>query len=398
MEIRQLHEHELDLHIQLSEFAFQMELTDEQRQRAKQRIKPEWAYGAFFEDKLASKMVILPLEVYLNGQIYAMGGISSVATWPEYRRQGLVAKLLKHGLEVMKDSGQTISFLAPFAYPFYRKYGWEMHGEYKQWTLKTEQLPKLQGNGYMERLGEDKSMIYPIYEAYAQQYNGTMKRSEAWWEQRIFGGSKKGLVAVYRNASGEARGYIFYQVKEEKMQIHELVYLDFDCYKGLWEFIKQHDSMIKEVSLDTPVDESLPLLVDNPRAEQKIVPYFMTRIVDVQAFLEKFTLHWQDEQEQAFLHVYDEHAPWNDGTFHILAGRSGEGNQVTFYPRKDKGSCMNQPKKGVSCDIQTLSTMLLGYQRPSALAHIERIQGERAEILQWERLVPQRQVFLLDFF
>lgn len=412
MEIRSLKTEELDLHFQLSEFAFQYELTGEELEVARKRVAPENIWGAFVEGKLASKMAILPLEAYIHGKPYSMGGVASVATWPEYRRQGLVAKLLTHGLEVMKDKGQVLSFLAPFSYPFYRKYGWEMHGEYKEWKIKVDLFPKLIGKGSIYRSSKEDTTLHQLYDQFAQRFNGMLKRDSAWWENRVFTGSrKKSVVAIYRDAQAQAKGYLLYEVREDKFRVHEMVYLDQDSYCGLWQFIAQHDSMIEEVQIKTHRDDPLPLLLANPRIEQKLVPYFMVRLVDVKAFLEEYPLNWTDagQQEHTFLHISDAQAPWNDGTFHIqqaersnAEGENGSAsvrNQVTFYPRRQEElSCTNPPRKGLSCDIQTLSSMLLGYQRPGLLHRLEKIKGEAAEVKRWERLLPQAETYLMDFF
>lgn len=406
MEIRQLTESELELHFQLSEYAFQYEMTEEDRQLGAKKASPDQIWGAFIEGNLASKMAILPLETYIHGKTFAMGGIASVATWPEYRRQGLVAKLLIRGLEIMKQNGQTLSFLAPFSFPFYRKYGWEIHGEYKKYNVKVEQLPKVKGKGRMERITKENEGIRSLYESFARGFNGTLKRNDSWWENRIFTNRSKGGVALYRDEPGEPKGYLYYHVWEKKMTIHEMVYLDHDCYLGLWEFIAQHDSMIKEVELEAHNRDPLPLLVDDPTFEQKVVPYFMVRIVDVKTLLEEYPFNWQSEDEQAFLHITDKQADWNNGTFLVQPKRSEEQgnhagqNSVTFYPQKQTElSCAHPPKKGLSCDIQTLSTLLIGYQRPAVLHELGRLKGESQEVEQWEKLLPQgRTTYLMDFF
>jgi predicted acetyltransferase len=403
MVIRQLAADEMELHVRLSEYAFQYELSQEQREEATKKVKPEHVWGAFIEGQLASKMVILPLETYVYGKVLRLGGIASVATWPEFRRQGLVAKLLTHGLEVMRNQGQLLSYLAPFSFPFYRKYGWEIHGEFKSWKLDVKQLPKVEGKGKVERVARSDKRIYDVYEQYASRFNGTLRRSADWWEWRVFPTQKKGVVALYLNEQGEARGYLFYQVTEQKMNIHEFVSLDHDSYLGLWQLIRQHDSMIKEVNLKTPVHDPLPYIVDDPELEQRVIPYFMVRIIDVQRFLERVPLRWNETDEKHFLHVTDPHATWNDGTFLLEKGEVDRKddivNRVTFYPRKTETvSCMNKPRKGISCDIQTLSTMLLGYQKPALLHRLGKLHAEQSELDNWEKLLPEAETYLLDFF
>ncbi|TKH33755.1 GNAT family N-acetyltransferase, partial [Paenibacillus polymyxa] len=40
---------------------------------------------------------------------------------------GMVSRLLTHALEEMKTAGQSLSFLHPFSFAFYRKFGWETY-------------------------------------------------------------------------------------------------------------------------------------------------------------------------------------------------------------------------------------------------------------------------------
>lgn len=111
MEIRQLHPEEFDDSMNLSEYAFQYKLPSGKRAEAKERFKPERVWGAFEEGNLEAKLTLLPLQVYIQGRVVPMGGIAGVATWPENRRQGHVAKLLTHTLETMNKAGQTITYI-----------------------------------------------------------------------------------------------------------------------------------------------------------------------------------------------------------------------------------------------------------------------------------------------
>jgi predicted acetyltransferase len=394
-EMRQLTHDDLDQNFALSQFAFQYERTQEELDELKSRVKPERIWGHFEDGKLLSKMTIIPFHTLIHGKEFAMGGIASVATWPEYRRMGLVAKLLVHGLQVMKKQGQTISFLAPFSFSFYRKFGWEMHGEYKKYTLNVDQLPSFKGSsGRVKRVGQDINLLNGMYSTYASFYNGMLKREDDWWTHTVFR-KNKGTIAVYENAEGEPRGYLMYAVKNSEMTIHEFIHLDHDAYQGLWQFIKNHDSMITKVTYEAPSDDQLPCLLQNPEIKQEVVPYFMTRIVDVAAFLEQYPFQALNEMEEYVLHITDEHAPWNNGTFKLTVNPSGK---VDVQHLKDVATDKVQPNQGMTCDIQTLSTMLLGYQRPSFLHNVGRLQGRVEEVEKWESLIPRKTTCLLDYF
>lgn len=118
MIIRTVTEEHYEDSLDLSSFAFQMSMTNEERATRRSQFHPEEKWGAFEEDKLLAQLTLLPLSVYINGKKFAMGGLAGVSTWPEYRRQGLVSQLLCHSLETMRQAGQTISMLHPFEFSF----------------------------------------------------------------------------------------------------------------------------------------------------------------------------------------------------------------------------------------------------------------------------------------
>jgi predicted acetyltransferase len=393
--IRNIENEEAEESLRLSEFAFQYELSHEERLNRTAQFQSKYNWGYYVDDQLAAKLTILPLQTYLYGEIFKMGGIAGVATWPEFRRHGMVKKLLLHGLQIMKNQGQTLSFLAPFEFSFYRKFGWETYVDYKKYEVEKINLPKWsEVTGQMKRTN-DWRLLQSIYEAYAPTFNGMLVRDEAWWTRRIFA-IKPGTASVYYNESGKPTGYVYYQLKKKEMDIHELVFLDEQARKGLWKFIADHDSMMDKVVLKAPSNDALPFLLANPRIKQETVAYFMARIVDVEAFLEQFPFAASSEKRKFELQLSDEHAPWNDGFFSLKVNASGKAKvkrAETAETRKDKGI-----SSSLSCDIGTLTTLLLGYQRPSFLHSIGRLHAETAVIAELEALLPEKTTYLLDFF
>src|SRR5690625_1180692 len=121
--IKQLTEKDYDQIFSLSQYAFQYELSYEELEKKKAEAKQHKIWGWMEGEEMGAKLHIIPLASYINGKTFNMGGISSVATWPEYRRKGLVKKLLSHALHDMKKNEQHLSLLHPFSFPFYHKYG-----------------------------------------------------------------------------------------------------------------------------------------------------------------------------------------------------------------------------------------------------------------------------------
>ncbi|MWC28350.1 GNAT family N-acetyltransferase [Paenibacillus sp. MMS18-CY102] len=395
MIIRTITEEHYEDSLDLSSFAFQMPLTEEERATRRSQFRPEEKWGAFEGDKLLAQLTLLPLNVYINGKAFAMGGLAGVSTWPEYRRQGLVSQLLCHSLETMRQAGQTISMLHPFEFSFYRKFGWELYTEYRKYTIPTALMPRRQQtSGTIERLAAaDADRLAAVYEPYAARYNGTLSRTEEWWTNRIFV-RKKGQAALYIAENGQAQGYVLYDVKDMKMTVNELVYWNEEARRALWTFLSNHDSMVKEVVVWAPSDDDLPYLLDNPRIQQEVIPYFMARIVDVEAFINQYAFTSTGCAHEWIIQLTDPHAPWNEGSFVIRVDADGRAQAS----RLSTGHPQTMQENGMQCDIPTLTAMLLGYKRPTRLNQVGKLTGAAAEIQKLEQIIPISQTFLYDFF
>ncbi len=345
---------------------------------------------------MLSALLIIPLETWIQGKKLAMGGIAGVATWPDARRQGCVSRLLVRSLETMRNNGQTISMLHPFAFPFYRKYGYEMTVERKQYTLESRQLPsRKETPGQVKRMPKpDIGLLDSVYSAYASRYSGTLVRTQDWWENRIL--TKSGTVAVYYNEANEAEGYVFYQVAKEKLTVHDWVSTSETSRAALWTFIGNHDSMINQATLIVPEDDPLPFLLADPRIKQEIMPYFMSRIVDAEAFAGLYPWAAGEREEAVMLSLSDEHAPWNDGVYRLEWSAEGQGRLERL-----EGSAAGLAASGgggIKCDIQSLTAMLAGNRKPSLLREIGRISGSMSDVALLERRIPERMTHLMDFF
>ena len=186
MEIRTLLPEEFDAQIKLSQYAFQYDLSPEEMDRARLQFKPEQIYAVVEKGHILSMARVIPLEVYWNGNLLKMGGVASVASWPE-GRQGAGRRATEACAVQMKEKGETVSMLAPFSIPFYREFGWELTFDAVKYTITKEKLPpRLATSGRVERIylqadNSAKAIIQELYETYASRFNGSLKRSTEWW-------------------------------------------------------------------------------------------------------------------------------------------------------------------------------------------------------------------------
>ncbi|RFT92849.1 GNAT family N-acetyltransferase [Paenibacillus jamilae] len=395
MKIRQLQHEEFEAAIGLSQYAFQFTMTPEDVEKAKKKFKPEQTWGILDGPDLNAKLTLLPLQVYIHGQVFDMGGIAGVATWPEKRRGGMVSRLLTHALEEMKTAGQSLSFLHPFSFAFYRKFGWETYTEYKKYVIPIDKFPaKLKTEGIVKRDIKNISELDQVYQSYASRYNGTLVRDKEWWQERILNENYR--TVVYYTDAGDPQGYALYKIEDKQLNCDELVYENETARRALWTYFANHDSMITQGKfIYVPADDNLPFLLDDPRIQQETVPYFMGRIVDAVAFVERYPFEQIGEETSLTLHLTDRYAPWNEGVWRLTITTEGQGHLA----RVDTSNLSeNDTVADLELGIQSLTTLMLGYQQADNLFNWGRIEGSSESVAALKRVIPTKRTFLLDFF
>ncbi|WP_410989456.1 GNAT family N-acetyltransferase [Bacillus cereus] len=371
--------------LRLSEYAFQYKVEEERMQQQLTKMKESHeVYGIMEGEDLAAKLHLIPFHIYIGKEKFKMGGVGGVATYPEYRRSGYVKELLQHSLQTMKKDGFTVSMLHPFAVTFYRKYGWELCANLLVCHLtKSDLVMKKQVNGTVKRFNKENhpEEVEKLYETFAERFSGMLVRNEKWWLQAVY---EDLTLAIYYDENKSAAGYMLYKIENYKMTVDEFVPLHNEARNGLWNFICQHDSMIKELEMTVSENEQLLYTLQEPRVKTEIKPYFMGRIVDVEQFLKQYELNWNNVQQEVILHITDSFAPWNN---------------VSVRLANYEIAIIEEPMdKGIKLDINALSTILLGYKRPLELNELELISGSEEEIRAFENVVPVRKPFIYDFF
>ncbi|AJQ59635.1 MULTISPECIES: GNAT family N-acetyltransferase [Bacillus] len=385
MNVMQLKEDKFREALRLSEYVFQYKVDEERLQQQLTKMKESHEiYGIMEGEDLAAKLHLIPFHIYIGKEKFKMGGVAGVATYPEYRRSGYVKELLQHSLQIMKKDGYTVSMLHPFAVSFYRKYGWELCANLVTCHMtKSDLVMKKQVNGTVKRFNKEKhpEEVEKLYEVFAERFSGMLVREKNWWLQAVYDDL---TLAIYYDENKRAAGYMLYKIENYKMTVEEFVPLRNEARNGLWNFICQHDSMIKELEMTVSENEPLLYSLQEPRVKTEIKPYFMGRIVDVEQFLKQYELNWNNVQQEVILHITDAFAPWNNVTVRLA------NHEITIVEETTE--------KGIKLDINALSAIMFGYKRPLELNELELISGSDEAIRSIENLVPVRKPFIYDFF
>lgn len=345
-------------------------------------------WGWFDGDKLISQVAVYPMKVRIFNRTYDMGGLTGVGTYPEYANQGLMHKLLNKALNNMKDRKQTISYLYPYSIPYYRRKGWEIISDKIAFEINDYQLPKIkQVSGEMERVDVHSEEVKKAYERFALQTHGALLRDDLAWNEYWLWDSDDLMAAVYYNANNEIDGYILYWIKEEVFYIKDMIFINEEARTGLWNFISAHFSMITKVKGHTYTDEPLAFLLEDADIKETISPYFMARIVDLEGFIEQYAFKPDTIKREWIFKMDDPVLAWNQGNFILTIDESGKGKvtRTTKYT-EDK------------IDIQTMTTMLLGYKRPDYLFKIGRISCSHETVDMLEDSIEQQTPYFSDYF
>ena len=319
-----------------------------------------------------------------------MGGITGVATYPEYTGRGLIHSLMRHVLDYMHKQDMTISFLYPYSIPFYRKMGWEIVSDKLTFTIKDTQLPKPHPvEGMVERVSLDSEDYHNVHSYFALQRHGALIRDALSWEEYWRWDNEDMIAAVYYSKEHKPLGYIVYYIANDIFYIKEMVYLNIEANHGLWNYISAHFSMVDQVKGANYSGETLAYLLEDSEITENISPYIMARIINVEEFLREYPYLIQPEDFKIHFKVHDEMAPWNEGDY-MVSWHDGE----TVCEKVDDNQSINV----VELTVNTLTTMLMGYKRPSYLYEHEKIQTEYYMLTWLERMIPAEKPYFSDYF
>ena len=67
--------------------------------------RAEWTLCAFDGARLVASYAAIPFTMRANGRAMAMAGVTIVGTLPEYRRQGLLRRIVEQSFSDMKSRG-----------------------------------------------------------------------------------------------------------------------------------------------------------------------------------------------------------------------------------------------------------------------------------------------------
>jgi predicted acetyltransferase len=376
---------------ELATYAFNAKDTPERRERFQMIVENSWNYGYFDEEKrLTSQVMATPFSVTFYGKEYLMAGIGYVASYPEARGQGGINQIMERILKDCRERKVSLSYLAPFSYPFYRRYGYEQLFDKIHYHLDSRDVPNVKKtSGKMKRatFEQAKKVIEMIYRQMPENQRGGLSR-EDWWYTYKFKQKKENHYALYYDEIGEVKGYVVYQLTAPKFVVVEWGYLTHEAFSGIVRFVSSHSGAFDSFEYSCGYSGSdKNYLLKNPFAKMSITPYMMGRIVDVELFLNKYPFT-EKNFSFALEITEDTYAKWNEGIFEIAVT-----NESINIKKVEETSL-----PVISGTIQSVTQLLMGYLKIEELAFFNQVILSTDSLLEIGKCFPSQQPILNDYF
>lgn len=392
--IRRLTQDNFEDLYQLNVYAFHFKDTDKRKERVRHEFEQGLSLGAFLKNQLTSSLIVIPFDVFYQGKMMKMGGIGNVTSYPEVRGQGFVRQLMEAALKEMKDRGMVLSYLSPFSYHFYRKFGYEVAFEKRRYEIMPEDFGSFKTPlGSVERVlwENQKTAIQSIYNQKMSGALGPVCRQDWDWEKRIMSDHEK-RIALYRNEEGTPQGYLLYDFSgdnQDKFVIHELVALTGTAEKAIWGFVGTHAASFDRFSYTARSDQRLTHLFEEADLNQNMTSSMMARIVDVENFLKQFPFKRSKDQE-FWLEVTDDTAKWNEKLFRL----SIKGQEVTV-------SIADHPEdksRYLKANIQTWTQLFMQFKTADELQFEGSLSASKETTQALHDSLPEGVPELHDYF
>lgn len=318
---------------------------------------------------------VFPAQMWLSGVPLDVGAVASVTVLPEFRRNGIAAKMMEFAIMRMFAEGRALSALFPFLHKYYSRFGYGVIGNVHAYRFHTANLTVFEeGHRVRPFQPDDLPMMRVMYKGQLTWHNGWFTRSNARWDDII---AHYPHIMVYEH-DDMIEGYYSYELKEDQrgqseLHIKEFFAGDDAAYRGLIGYLAaQNEAEIIEYL--APPDTLFQYALRQPWADEgqnrgwifndlcHVTPGLMGRIINLPTALTS-RFYTRGKSGERVLQVTDPLIPANEEplVFRVVDGRA--------ETRPAEGA---DPQ--IRLDIGTLSQILCGY--------IKAIDARRIGLLQ----------------
>jgi predicted acetyltransferase len=217
-----------------------------------------------------------------GGGSLGCAGLTMVGVRSTHRRRGILTQLMAAFDARAREHGHAIAGLWASEARIYGRYGFAVAAYDHVTEIGDAHALTVAGGGdeleWIEE-GRARELLPDIYARSTAQRPGVLRRDAVWWQERRFlespfarrGASKRRHVIATRD--GAPVGYVQYRQRTDnhaslhggRVEIIELHGIDTRAVASLWRYVCAIDLHPTVFWPNTPVDDPLHLLADNPR-------------------------------------------------------------------------------------------------------------------------------------
>lgn len=323
-----------------------------------------WASLADDDETLFGCIGVDAFPARFDGHVALMGGVGGVATLPQHRRHGAIRACMQAAFADMYEKGYLLTSLYPFSTYYYRKFGYEIGGTQVEWTIPMEALRLPDVGGTITQLlpGDDLTPVTEIYNAATADWNLSVVRevfdAELAKENTL---EKKRYLYIWRDDSGEARGFMLFTKKDGVMDCNTLfgaanglMFRDVTALTALLKFAQAFAADYRAIRLTLPENIRIDsLIAEHTKVQRTAFFNGMARFVNVQRALEICRTCGEGVLRIA---VTDPMLPQNEGVW-----------QIDFAPGRSNSVTRTDAPADITLPIGTLSQLLLGIRSAADL-------------------------------
>ncbi|HEY91410.1 MAG TPA: GNAT family N-acetyltransferase [Dehalococcoidia bacterium] len=354
-------------------------------------MRPEFTLCAFEDGKLSTTFAAWPFTMRFNGTAMPVGAVTTIGTFPVYRRRGYLRKITSLYFQQLHEEGERpIAILYASHAEIYQRYGYAVVSTQGSYNITPDYLRFVFPNnatGAFKEIGDDDfPLLVNLYRQFREERTGFLHRGREMWNAGVLAAPPAGgfLQRVVYEEAGEPLGYAVYTAQPgtarlpgNTISIRDITYLKPSVYRAIWDFFAKMD-IVENIAWErVPADDPLPHLLLEPRMlHANYKDGILGRIVDVERTM---TGRCYDETSVLTFEVIDDFCPWNQGTWKLET--SPEGSSIM---RTDETPQLVMP-------VSTLALLVFGQVNASEAARMARLDVNKQEALPvWDKTMRTR--------
>lgn len=317
-----------------------------------------------------------------GGHLEPADFIVDVTVRPSHRRQGILRDLMTRELRSAAERGLSMATLTSSEGGIYRRFGFGPATGWNRVTVDTSARFAFRRPVAIRVAAADPSAVKGVraqlFAAFHAVHRGSHERLAEWstwlageWDPEPQCAPNTVRCAVHLDEQGHPDGIVTYAIKDDAIQVRELVTTDPGAELGLWAFLAGIDLVDKaKFRHHNPVSPLPHALVDPRVTQTERGDFTWLRILDVERAL---GVRGWDGHGDVTLRVMDE-LGLASGTWHVHVDDADASIEPTTAAPE------------VTLDVAALGELYFGLAHASTLAGAGEIDGDADAIRRLGRL------------